>query len=109
MSEDRANLAERAALIRKHLDFLRARLAGTEQHWESTPKLFLFAALAVPAWVFYSFAHAALVVALTLGLVGTAAYLRGVRRSETREEIKMLERDLAALEARISSAPEAAT
>ena len=88
----KVDASERTALRRAHLDYLKTREGELEKVWASTPKLFYFALLAIPA-AFYSLAYAISVVLFTFALVGTAGYLRGVRRSECRREIEELSKE----------------
>lgn len=91
--EIKVDASERAALRRAHFEYLKTREVELEKVWASTPKLFYFGVLAIPT-AFYSLGYAISVVLFTFALVGTAGYLRGVRRSECRREIEELGKEL---------------
>lgn len=80
---------------------LTARITRLEQHrqqleaeWKAIPKLFFFALLALPVGFFYGVPFAALTIGFTVALAITAAYLRGVKLADCKQEITVLEREL---------------
>ena len=73
--------------------------AALEREWRRIPYLFAVGALAVPVYFVWGPLVALAVLLATPCLVGTAAYLVGVRRRENRELHAELERERAQLDA----------
>lgn len=66
-----------------------------EQLWTQVPR-YAFVALGAPfAWYFAGFGWAVTTLLVTAALVGTQAYLIGVRKNENRFNRQLVERDLA--------------
>jgi hypothetical protein len=76
------------------LDQLYIELDGL---WEKVPRLFIFAIGAPFVWYFV----------ITLALVGTQAYLIGLRKSENRWNREQVREDLARLRAELAAAEHA--
>lgn len=74
-----------------------------EQLWTQVPR-YAFLALAAPfVWYFVSFGWAFTTLLVTGALVGTQAYLIGVRKTENRWNRDLVARDLESLRAEIAS------
>ena len=81
------------------LDELHAHL---EQLWTQVPRYALLA-LCVPfIWYFVSFGWALTALLVTGALVGTQAYLIGVRKNENRWNRELVARDLESLRAELA-------
>ena len=66
-----------------------------QEHWLRVPRFAWFALLAPFAWYAYGFAGALIVMLVTPALVGTRAYLIGMRKSENRWIRESVARELA--------------
>ncbi len=73
------------------LDQLHAHL---EQLWTQVPRYGLLAVAAPFVWYFVSFGWAFTTLLVTAALVGTQAYLIGVRKNENRFNRDLVARDL---------------
>jgi hypothetical protein len=78
-----------------------ARLDELHQHleqlWTHVPRYALLGLAAPFVWYFASFGWAVTTLLVTGALVGTQAYLIGVRKNENRFNRSLIERDLAGL------------
>jgi hypothetical protein len=91
-----------------HIERLRRQRARLERDWTRIPRLSLAAVLVVPAYLL-SGVGAALATALFVPcLLGTAAYLIGVRLFENKQTIQDLERAVAEHDASTQPAEEPA-
>jgi Flp pilus assembly protein TadB len=86
------------------LDQLYIELDGL---WEKVPRLFIFAIGAPFVWYFVSLGWAFVELLITLALVGTQAYLIGLRKSENRWNREQVREDLARLRAELAAAEHA--
>lgn len=86
------------AALRKKYEAEQARLDDElrelEHHWQTVPRFFAFAAFAPLVTYFYGFAAGMVELMVTLALVGTRAYLIGIRKSENRWTHQSLAREL---------------
>jgi hypothetical protein len=73
------------------LDELYSHLEGL---WRYVPRYALLALLAPAVWYFASFGWAIVELLVTAALVGTQAYLIGVRKNENRWNRQLVARDL---------------
>jgi hypothetical protein len=69
--------------------------ADLDKLWVRVPYYGLLALLAPVAWYLYGFGWAVATLLVTASLMGTQAYLIGVRKSENRWNRSRLEEDLA--------------
>lgn len=99
--------AARAAVLVEEVARLERELAVLERQWARKHYLSAFALLALPA-LYFGGLYAVIVLLCTPALVGTQAYLIGVRRSECRELIREAQRELAQLRSK-AAATSAAT
>jgi hypothetical protein len=67
-----------------------------QEHWARVPRFAWFALLAPLAWVLQGFSGALIVVLVTPALVGTRAYLIGMRKTENRWTRDSVARELSA-------------
>lgn len=84
--------------------------AELERLWEKYPRYAWLAVLAPVVWIFASFGWALVELLVTASLVGTQAYLIGVRKSENRWNRASLVQDVANMrseQARASAPPAA--
>src|SRR4051794_11947460 len=77
---------ERAKLEKYERELLRldAEYLDLEQHWQGVPRFFLFALSAPICWLLYGFGAGVVALLVSVALVGTRAYLIGIRKSENR-------------------------
>lgn len=87
-------MADRRALIEKEVERLHDEAKILERDWRRVPLLFAFILTAGPAYWIWGPTAALYAVLCTPCLVITALYLLGVRRSENRQSIAELERQL---------------
>lgn len=66
-----------------------------ERDWRRIPWLFVFVLSAVPAYLIWGNTAAIYAILCTPCLVGTAAYLLGVRRAENQQSLRELQQQLA--------------
>ena len=92
---DEAKIQKYEAEIRR-LDELHAEL---DQLWAKVPRYGYLALLAPVVWYFHGFGWAIAELLVTAALLGTQAYLIGVRKSENRWNREQLVRDLSNLHA----------
>ena len=78
---------------------LDALYAHLEVLWSRVPRLFVFAVAAPLVWYFVSLGWAIVELLVTFALVGTQAYLIGVRKNENRWNRATLVEDLEKLQA----------
>ena len=88
-----------------HLEHVRRSL---EKSWTGIWKLSAFALLAIPTAFIWSCVWATVVVALDMTLMGVAAYLIGVRKSNIEGELRDAKRELKAFEAEAEAVAQAA-
>lgn len=88
--------AARITLLEGELDRLRKELAILERQWARKHLLAAFGLFALPA-LYFGALYAVIILLCTPALIGTQAYLIGVRRSECRELIEETKRELARL------------
>ncbi len=87
-------MADRRALIEQEIERLHGEAKILERDWRRVPLLFAFILTAGPAYWIWGPTAALYAVLCTPCLVITAVYLLGVRRSENRQSIAELERQL---------------
>lgn len=93
-------MPERERLLTNEVERLRSQLAVLEAQWLRKHRLWLFALVAIPMFVFVPSPLWAIgILMATPCLVLTQAYLIGMRRAECRELILQTQRDLASLRA----------
>ena len=92
---DEERIAKYEAEIRR-LDELHDEL---DQLWAKVPRYGYLALLAPVIWYFAGFGWALVELLVTAALVGTQAYLIGIRKSENRWNRQQLVQDLARLHA----------
>lgn len=97
-----------AERLRKYEDEL-ARLDQLYDHlghlWTQVPRYGLLALAAPFVWYFASFGWAFTTLLVTAALVGTQAYLIGVRKTENRWTRELVARDLESLREEIAPRP----
>jgi hypothetical protein len=91
-----AKPAEREALLVAEVERLKKELAILQRQWDRKHLLGLFGLFAIPAY-FVGPAYAVIVVLCTPALIGTQAYLLGVRISECKELLVEARTELARL------------
>jgi hypothetical protein len=91
--DPQARIAKYEAELRR-LDVLYREL---DELWDRVPRYALLALLAPVVWYFKGWGWALVEVLVTAALVGTQAYLIGVRKSENRWTYESLQEDLARL------------
>lgn len=96
---DEARIAKYEAEL-KRLDELHDEL---DVLWEHMPRYGWLAVAAPVVWYFYGWGWAVVVLLVVASLVGTQAYLIGVRRSENRWTHDSVANDLARLRAEIAA------
>lgn len=87
-------MADRRELIEREVERLHSEAKVLERDWRRVPFLFAFILSALPAYLIWGPAAAFYAILCTPCLVITALYLLGVRRSENRQSIEELERQL---------------
>jgi O-antigen/teichoic acid export membrane protein len=87
---------DRRELKRDELERLRKEALVLDRDWRRVPYLIGALVLAVPVWWIWGPLAALYAFLAVPCLVGTAAYLIGVRRAENRQLMEELERELAA-------------
>lgn len=97
--------AERMRKYEAELARLDALYAHLELLWTRVPRYFLLAALAPFVWYFVSFGWAFTELLVTAALVGTQAYLIGVRKNENRWNRDLVARDLESLRDELAARP----
>lgn len=88
--------SEREAKLAAELERLQKELAVLERQWSRKHLLGLFGLFAIPAY-FVGPAYALIVIVCTPALIGTQAYLLGVRMAECKELIAETRMELARL------------
>ncbi|MCA9610298.1 MAG: hypothetical protein KC619_32105 [Myxococcales bacterium] len=89
--------SSREALMDAELARLAEEGKALDREWRRVPLLFAFVVTAAPAYWIWGPLAALYAVLFTPALVGTAAYLVGVRRRENRELHAELKRERKAL------------
>jgi hypothetical protein len=87
--------ADRIPLLEAEVVRLRSEIVLLERQWSRKHLLAFFGLLAIPAYLIFGGLVAAVVLLCTPALVGTQAYLLGVRRLECRQLIHETEQELA--------------
>lgn len=87
-------VADRRELIQKEIERLHHEAKVLERDWRRVPWLFAFILSALPAYLIWGPTAAFYAILCTPCLIITALYLLGVRRSENRQSIDELERQL---------------
>ncbi|MET0343672.1 MAG: hypothetical protein ABW252_21850 [Polyangiales bacterium] len=100
---DQARIAKYEAELQR-LDELHDEL---DVLWTKMPRYAWLAAFAPVVWYFKGWGWAVVELLVTAALVGTQAYLIGVRRSENRWTHQSVAHDLANLRAEIAKRPDA--
>ncbi len=80
--------------MEREVERLKGEAKVLERDWRRVPWLFAFVLSAVPAYLIWGQTAAVYAILCTPCLVGTAAYLLGVRRSENEQSLRELERQL---------------
>lgn len=91
-----ANADERGALLAAEVERLQKELGILQRQWDRKHLLGLFGLFAIPAY-FVGPAYAVIVLLCTPALIGTQAYLLGVRMSECKELLAEARTELARL------------
>lgn len=63
---------------------LDAEFEELQRHWEQVPRFFVTALACPVVWIMYGFASGFVALLVSAALVGTRAYLIGIRKSENR-------------------------
>lgn len=87
-------VATRRELMEREVERLEGEAKVLERDWRRIPWLFVFVLSAVPAFLIWGKTAAIYAILCTPCLVGTAAYLLGVRRSENQQSLRELQRQL---------------
>lgn len=85
---------DRDAKRKAEVERLHREIASLDRDWARVPYLLFSLLLTIPAGLIWGWVAAQLVLICAVSLVGTAAYLIGVRRREYRGELEDLTRDL---------------